>query len=446
MSSYFVETATGKSINKGAMAAVKVDVLPLEQAATPDLSNVNKHTQRGRGLLENSLRKRGAFRSIASAGKGVKIPVVGAGNLTFQTAAEAGFTEVVNVHVTGNQIVNVVRDDIEPGSPEFYALAIEDNEIGKSSYNPDIDILAAIMADPAMQTLKAEDKILSGILDGVFPATDVSGVDDKEEKAKQKAKTDVDIIYTAGCIGKTAVDEPSVVLTHCCLAVRSGWMYGVQSEGSGGVCATVNHQERHKPQFIDNDYFHYNHKLHVEAVKKWKPKYCTVRDIMTEEQCQNAGIPFFTFSQIMDYANELQQYAENVIVIPKFDCIKDIPKNFMLGYSVPTSHGGTPLAFDRFKNRRVHLLGGSPKKQLAYYNAMPQEVVSLDNNYILKIANYGQAWFPEGTKSLTDLGFGLLNNPLYVSLAISLGNFSAMFNKIPDESAKVKDGLIGEID
>ena len=145
----------------------KVEVLPIEQGATTDQNNVNKHTQRGGKLLTNSLQKRGAFRSIASAGKGVDVPVVGAGNFTLENAVAAGFKEVVNVHVRGDQIVNVVRDDIAPNSPEFYALAIEDNEIGKQSYNPDIDILAALMADPAMQTLKAEDRILADIVEGM---------------------------------------------------------------------------------------------------------------------------------------------------------------------------------------------------------------------------------------------------------------------------------------
>jgi len=149
------------------MTIPKVEVLPIEEGATTDPLNVNKHTQRGGGLLENSLRKRGAFRSIASAGKGVEIPVVMAGNFTLEKAVSAGFTEVVNVHVTGNQIVNVVRDDLEPNSPEAIALGLEDNEIGKQSYNPDLDILAAVMADPAMQALKAEDNILAGIVEGM---------------------------------------------------------------------------------------------------------------------------------------------------------------------------------------------------------------------------------------------------------------------------------------
>lgn len=154
------------------MTKPKVEVLPIAQGATPDLNNVNKHTQKGGKLLGNSLRKRGAFRSIASAGKGVEIPVVGAGNFTLENAVDAGFTEIINVHVTGNQLVNVVRDDIEPNSPEFYALAIEDNEIGKQSYNPDIDILAALSAGDSavLSALRSEDKVFGGMLEdmGVY--------------------------------------------------------------------------------------------------------------------------------------------------------------------------------------------------------------------------------------------------------------------------------------
>ena len=150
------------------MAKPRVDVLSVEQGATPDPQNVNKHTQRGRGLHENSMRKRGAGRSIFSAGKGVDVPVVMGGNQTLEIAATLGM-EVINVHTNGQAIINVVRDDIAPGSPEFYALAIEDNEIGRISINYDIDILAAVMADPAMQALRDEDKMLSDIVDGMIP-------------------------------------------------------------------------------------------------------------------------------------------------------------------------------------------------------------------------------------------------------------------------------------
>src|SRR5512146_1582327 len=145
---------------------MRVEVLPIEQGATPDPNNINKHTQRGGGLLENSLRKRGAFRSIASAGKDTDTPVVYAGNYTLEKAVAAGFKEVVNVHVSGDQLVNVVRDDLEPGSPEAIALGIEDNEIGKLSYAPDVDLLASLAAadDSILSAVRKSDKVFDGII------------------------------------------------------------------------------------------------------------------------------------------------------------------------------------------------------------------------------------------------------------------------------------------
>jgi DNA modification methylase len=150
------------------MSDVKVEVKTLDDLQ-PDPNNVNKHTVRGHQLVENSLRKRGAFRSIAAAGKGVDKPVVMAGNLTIEKARDAGFDEVIFVHTNGRQLVSVIRDDIAPGSAEAIALGLEDNESAKQSYNADIDVLAALAAgdNAILSALRAEDKIFDGMLEGM---------------------------------------------------------------------------------------------------------------------------------------------------------------------------------------------------------------------------------------------------------------------------------------
>ena len=167
----------------------KVEVLPIELGATPDLSNVNKHTQRGSTLVGNSLQRRGAFRSIASAGKGVDIPTVYAGNLTLEKAVEAGFKEIVNVHVRGDQLVNVVRDDVAPGSAEAIALGLEDNESAFRSYSPEIDILAALAAGDSaiLASLRKEDKIFGGMLEGMGlkEETEIDEEPISDDKAKE---------------------------------------------------------------------------------------------------------------------------------------------------------------------------------------------------------------------------------------------------------------------
>jgi len=135
----------------------------------PDPNNANKHTQRGHQIVENSIRRRGVGRGILAAGKNTDKPVIMAGNLTAEKARDAGIDEVVIVHTTGNQLVVTVRDDLDPTSPEAIALGIEDNESGKQSYNPDIDLLAAMSAgdNGILSALKREDKVFGGMLEGM---------------------------------------------------------------------------------------------------------------------------------------------------------------------------------------------------------------------------------------------------------------------------------------
>lgn len=224
-----------------------------------------------------------------------------------------------------------------------------------------------------------------------------------------------------------------VIFTHtfrasCCLAVAAGFKYGLQSGKQ--LCPQVGLWPGHEVVFVDNDYKKYRHTTHLGVVRDTHPKYATVRDIMTKDQCQQAGIDFFEFDQIMDYAQEIEQYAENVIVIPKYDCLDAIPDRFMLGYSVPTSHGGTPLPVEAFRGRRIHLLGGSWKEQLAHIARLEGSVVSVDNNYLSMIAQKGGAVLPNGDRF--DLAAYRINtrvNPQYIALAISLGNVGQAINE-----------------
>jgi hypothetical protein len=104
----------------------------------------------------------------------------------------------------------------------------------------------------------------------------------------------------------------------------------------------------------------------------------------------------------------------------------------MLGYSIPTSHGGTPLPAEAFRGRRVHLLGGSWSDQLAYLAQLGDDVVSLDNNAIQMIASrFGNFVMPDGeTMQLQEIGLGELANPRYVALAISFGNIASKINEL----------------
>lgn len=90
---------------------------------TPDSNNFNKHTEFGSKLLEDSLRKFGAGRSILVDKDGNII----AGNGVVETAAAIGMEDVVVVKTDGKKLVVVQRDDLSLDSPEGREMALADN-------------------------------------------------------------------------------------------------------------------------------------------------------------------------------------------------------------------------------------------------------------------------------------------------------------------------------
>lgn len=187
------------------------------------------------------------------------------------------------------------------------------------------------------------------------------------EKLKPRLK--IDAIFTFR--GGTAL---------CCLAVKTGLLFGVNSQ-TYKPCCYEQLMPGHRVAFVDNPFRNYNHYKHVSLVAKLKPKYATAMDIM-----RPGDLP-----RILDEAAEIAEHTENIIVIPKCDVINDIPANYVLGYAVPTSHGGTALPYTAFGDRPVHLLGGSWQQQRQLILESGMNVVSLDNNHINKIAKNG--WY-----------------------------------------------------
>ena len=90
---------------------------------TPDGENFNRHTEFGQKLLEDSLRKFGAGRSVLVDKDGNII----AGNSTTETAAAIGMEDVIVVPTDGKKLVVVQRTDLSLDSPEGRELALADN-------------------------------------------------------------------------------------------------------------------------------------------------------------------------------------------------------------------------------------------------------------------------------------------------------------------------------
>jgi len=108
---------------------------------TPDPHNANVGTERGVFMLEESLQKTGAGRSIVVDKHGVVI----AGNKTQQVAADLGLVEVIEVETDGNQVVVVKRTDLDLANDEERArlLAYYDNRASEVGLEWDAEALLA---------------------------------------------------------------------------------------------------------------------------------------------------------------------------------------------------------------------------------------------------------------------------------------------------------------
>ena len=110
---------------------------------TPDGENFNRHTEFGTKLLEDSLRKFGAGRSILVDKEGNII----AGNSTAETAAAIGMDDVVVVQTDGTKLVVVQRTDLELDTPQGRELALADNMTALKGIDIDLEKVKEHLGD-----------------------------------------------------------------------------------------------------------------------------------------------------------------------------------------------------------------------------------------------------------------------------------------------------------
>ena len=166
----------------------------------------------------------------------------------------------------------------------------------------------------------------------------------------------------------------------CCIATRIGWLYGIRSDKDKrhgcGKC---------KISFVDIDFKNPDIAYHDELIMRHVPKYATILDITEWDMFCNAMIS----------AEWILHHGIEPVVVPKIDCLYDIPRAYILGYSVPTRYGSTPLEPEVFRGRKIHLLGGTPKQAASYYRRFLElgcVVTSIDSNSSNKAAVMGSIW------------------------------------------------------
>jgi hypothetical protein len=180
----------------------------------------------------------------------------------------------------------------------------------------------------------------------------------------------IDLIYCAG--GNEKLSQ---------IAHEENWKLGKRSDAS---------LQCYPPIFIDIDYKKPNFEKHLEVIAKYNPKYATVPDLSEREVSTD------DINRAMKQYDAIQEYCDIPLIVPKLPGqIAMLPADVAIGYSVPSSYGGAQYPLWELAGRRVHLLGGSPKKQFQafmYLNNIA-EVMSLDGNYAQKMATrYGEYW------------------------------------------------------
>lgn len=180
------------------------------------------------------------------------------------------------------------------------------------------------------------------------------------------------LIYCAG--GNPAFAE---------VAVAAGFRYGARLPDT--VYQPV--------YFADQHWKNPDREAYMAALARHEPQVATVMDWESEEQ----------FGEVMGWAEEAAQYVRSsVVVIPKVPGETwRIPRRvggveIVLGYSVPTSYGATPVGLWEFGRRPVHLLGGSPQKQMDLARYL--NVVSADGNMAHQQAHRCRFWSIEKTR------------------------------------------------
>lgn len=180
------------------------------------------------------------------------------------------------------------------------------------------------------------------------------------------------------------------------IARECGWSAGARLPGTLYDC--------HAPlEFADQDWNAYQKALkrspevaerrkrtYMAAVAAARPAMASALDWECPDQ----------LGEILEWAYEIAPHVERVMLIPKVvkqaDRLPDTiaGKPVVLGYSIPTSHGGTRCQLGEFHGRRVHLLGGSPRQQLQAAMLLDgkAELISADGNMCHEASGHGTYW------------------------------------------------------
>jgi hypothetical protein len=161
------------------------------------------------------------------------------------------------------------------------------------------------------------------------------------------------------------------------IAVRHGFHIGAQLPGR-----TI----YHPIFFVDQNWKRPCRSAYMQALAAHRPAMATVLDLERPSQ----------IAEVLGWAEDAAAYTSCVLIIPKYGgAIAGLPRKIAgaairLGYSVPTSHGGTEVWAGEFIGWPIHLLGGSPHRQMEIARYL--DVRSADGNMHNKMSQRCKYW------------------------------------------------------
>lgn len=159
-------------------------------------------------------------------------------------------------------------------------------------------------------------------------------------------------------------------------AIAAGYHYGAQLP-----CTTYG-----PVWFADQNWKRPHRSRYMAALSTHRPTMATVLDLEHSNQRD----------EVLSWAEEAAQYVQRVLIIPKYSGAVDrLPRRIggadvILAYSVPTKFGGTEVPTWEFGGWPVHLLGGSPHRQMLLTHYL--NVVSVDGNMAQQQSHRGRFW------------------------------------------------------
>jgi hypothetical protein len=143
--------------------------------------------------------------------------------------------------------------------------------------------------------------------------------------------------------------------------------------------------------FADQDWKKPDRTRYMSCLAEHRPYMATVMDWERQDQ----------LDEVLGWAEEAARYVQEVLIIPKVSgAIHQLPrtiagKKVRLAYSVPSKYGASEVPVWEFSGWPVHLLGGSPARQMEV--AQYLDVRSADGNWIQNVANrFCKVWLGVG--------------------------------------------------